>query len=149
MLSVLRSWEIILVPFSERRNPLSAHRGVQAHTPPQPGGAGPQLRPLLSPRWIPERIPSSRQHGGTQAHPPDRWRVPGTSILPDFLPSSSAPLDSAHVGATGAGMSQLKILSDAKALSSRLRAPWMALGEPRPPAFPAGAVPSPACFSSL
>lgn len=119
MLSVLRSWEIILVPFSGRRNPLSAGRGVQAHTPLQPGGAAPRLQPLLSPRWIPERIPLSCQHGGTQAHPPDRRTVPGTSALPDFLPFSSAPLDSARVRANGAGMSRLKMLSDAKALSAK------------------------------
>lgn len=33
MLRGLRSWEIILVPFSERRNPFSAGRGVRALAP--------------------------------------------------------------------------------------------------------------------
>lgn len=36
-----------------------------------------------------------------------------------FLPFSSALLSSAHAGANGAGMSRLKMLSDAKALSAK------------------------------
>ena len=117
MFSVLRSWEIILVPFSERRNPLLAHGGVQALTPLQPAGARPRLQPLLFPRWIPERISLSCQYGGIQAHPPERQRVLGTSTLPGFLLFSSAPLSTAHAGTNGTGMSWLKMLSSAKALT--------------------------------
>lgn len=91
MLSVLRSWKIILVPFSERRNPSSAHRDVQALTPLQPGGVVPWLQPLLSPHWTSERISLSCQYGGIQKHPPDQQRVPGTPVLPNFPPLQLSP----------------------------------------------------------
>ena len=61
MLSVLRSWEIILVSFSGGSNPLTAGRGVQAHAPLQ--------QPPPSPRWIPVRIPSSQTDGEPLARP--------------------------------------------------------------------------------
>jgi len=77
---------------------------------------------------------------------PDRWRALGMSTLPDFPPFSSALLTR---GRTALGCPGWRSSPTPRHRQPRLRAAWMALGEPCPPPLPAGAVPSPACPSSL
>lgn len=138
MLRVLRSWEIILVCFSERRNPFWAHRGVQALTPLQPGGTRPWLWPLLSPCRILERIPSEGNPGTSSSLMESLWHIQHSLM---FSPSAWPQL--CWRGGKQRWDLPAEDAPDAKALSARLCAPWMALGEPHPPPLPMGVVPSP------